>query len=135
MQKKNKPGNMNFKCKQLTITDDPDFGCTIEFSDSEKKHDEHTPIEEILHPRNKYLLIQRSYPQDEYENDWYSIESSESDTELNYKDDMIIRLRRDSFEINWTGEQLNIGLKITDKEYLQLEEILKTRFKERVTLL
>jgi len=126
---------MNFKCEQLTITDDPDFGCTIKFSDSEKKHDENTPIEEILHSKKKYLLIQRSYPEDEYENDWYSIESSESDTELNYKDDMIIRLRRDSFEIIWTGEQLNIGLKITDKEYLQLEEILKTRFKERVTLL
>ncbi|MBL4755947.1 MAG: hypothetical protein JKY52_20435 [Flavobacteriales bacterium] len=126
---------MDFTCERLTITDDPDFGCTIEFSDSEERIDEFTPVKELLHPKNKYLLIQRSYPEVEDEIDWYSVESSESETELSYRDKMIIKLSRELFEINWSGDQLAISLKLNDKEYSQLNRILKNRFKDRTILM
>ena len=135
MQKKNKLGNMNFKCEQLTITDDPDFGCTINFSDSEKIINEFTSVSELLHPKNKYLMIQRSYPEESGDMDWYSVETSESEIGLNYKDNMYIKLQPDLFEINWSGEQLLIGLSLSDGKYLELEKMLKIRFKKRVTLL
>ena len=125
---------MNFKCEQLTISIDPDFGCTIEFSDSKDEVDEFTPIEELFHPKGKYLLIQRSFPEEEDDVDWYSIESSESEIELNFKDKMIITMTRDYFEIGWSGERLTIGLDLSDKEYFQLEKTLKTMFKEKILL-
>jgi len=126
---------INFKCKHLSITDDPDFGCTLEFSDSEDINNEHARIEDLLHPKDKYLLLQRSYPEDEYENDWYTVESSESDIELSQKDKIIIKLRPHVFTISWPGEQLSIGLNLLDKEFLRLKKILKTSFKERVILI
>ncbi len=126
---------MNFNCEELTINDDPDFGCTIKFSDSKETDNEFTPIEELLHPKDKYLLIQRSYPEDEYENDWYTVESSESDISLSYKDNIYVRLRKDLIEINWSGEQLKIVLSLPDKEYRNLEKTIKSRFKDRLVLL
>ena len=126
---------MNFKCERLSITDDPDFGCTIQFLDSKETNDEILTIEKILHPQNKYVLIQRSYPEDDHENDWYLVESSESDTELNYLDKIIIKLRRELIEISWSGEKVTIGLDLSEKEYLQLENTLKNNFKQRIILL
>ncbi|MBA7533643.1 hypothetical protein ES705_25885 [subsurface metagenome] len=121
---------MNFINKQLTITDDPNFGCTIEFSDS--IDNENNTVKELLNSTNKYLMIQRSYPEDEFESDWYTVESSESDTELSYKDKMIISLKRDLFEISWSGDKLIIGLELSDIEYSNLDTTLRKKFKDRI---
>ncbi|MFT4757349.1 MAG: hypothetical protein ACI91R_002002 [Vicingaceae bacterium] len=85
----------------MTITDDPNFGCTIEFSDSEDKDDELMPFEDLMHPKDKYLLIQKSYPEEEEEEeeDWYSLETSESDVGLSYKNNMYVNLDRSMFGI------------------------------------
>jgi len=56
-------------------------------------------LEELLNQAGKYLLIQRSYPENEYENDWFTIESSEIDIDFSQKDDMYIKLCKDEFEI------------------------------------
>ena len=48
---------MNFECKKLDITDDPIFGCTIEFSDSSETDSEAMPIEELELVNRKYDLI------------------------------------------------------------------------------
>ncbi len=126
---------MNFECKQLNITDDPDFGCTIEFSDSIDENDENQTLEELMNPTGKYLLIQRSYPEDEYENDWYSIESSEIDIEYSQKDDMYVNLRKDEFKIYCSGVTIIVGLNLSDAEYSNLNKVLKTRFKDKVIIM
>ncbi len=48
---------MNFKCETLSITDDPDFGCTISFSDEKPGNNEFKLMEELMHPSYKYLLL------------------------------------------------------------------------------
>ncbi len=126
---------MNFKCKQLNITDDPDFGCTIEFSDTIDEHKEDLTIEELINPTKKYLLIQRSYPELEFENDWYSIETSEIDIDFNQKDKMYVKLCHKEFEIYCAGITINIGLELSDREYSNLELIIKTRFKDKVVIM
>ena len=126
---------INFKCEQLTITDDPDFGCTIEFSGKKEIRDEFRPIEELLKPNNQYLQIQRTYPEDEDEIDWYTIESSESDTVLNQLDMIIIDLNGDSVEISWSGDKVKIELALVDKEIIKLKKTFKKRFKDKVILL
>jgi len=78
---------MNFSCIELIINDDPDFGCTIHFSDTKDKgYDENQTIDEIINSNEKFFSIQRSYPEELYENDFYHIETSESDTDLGYSD-------------------------------------------------
>ena len=37
MNKTGLTDKVDFICKNLSITDDPDFGCTVEFSDSLEK--------------------------------------------------------------------------------------------------
>ena len=47
---------MNFKCVELRITDDPNFGCTIRFSDTkDKEYDENQTIEEMMTSNDKYF--------------------------------------------------------------------------------
>ena len=126
---------MDFKCKQLSITDDPDFGCTIEFSDSVDKYNESLSIQVLTNPSEKYLMIQRSYPEDEFENDWYTIESSVADIEFNQKDKMYVKLSHSNFEIYCSGITLIIGLDLSAGEYSKLNKALKTRFKDKVVII
>jgi|GEM_PF-1116905 len=124
---------IDFICKNLSITDDPDFGCTVEFSDSlENKTEE---IDDIINSTEKYLLIQRSCPEDIDEIDWYTVEASENETELNQKDKIIIKIKRSLFEISWSGSKLIIGLELGDSEYNKLKKTLQKKFKDKIILL
>jgi hypothetical protein len=126
---------MNFHCEELEINDDADFGVTITFSDTKREYGESDSIEDLLHSTDKYLLIQRSYPEEEGEINWYSIESTESEIELNPKDKIIIKLTQDILEIRWSGELVQIGLTFTEKERNRLETILNRSFKQRLILI
>lgn len=133
MNKTELTDKVDFICKNLSITDDPDFGCTVEFSDSlENKTEE---IDDIINSTEKYLLIQRSYPEDIDEIDWYTVETSENETELNQKDKIIIKIKRSLFEISWSGSKLIIGLELGDSEYNKLKKTLQKKFKDKIILL
>lgn len=123
---------MNFKCEELTISDE-ELGCTITFSDSKSSDDQFKTVEEIMNSEEKYLLIQRTYPEDDDDVDNYHIESSETDVELLSDDiEMTVALGRKRFKIEWPGAHLEIGLSLTDMEFDSLKEILETRFKDRL---
>ena len=124
---------MNFQCEELTISDD-ELGCTVKFSDSKSLDDQFMTIEEIMNSDEKYLLIQRTYPEDEYDLDYYQIESSETETELNSKDKLIVRLSPEKLEIDCSGDHLEIGLSLTDKEHQDLKEVFDVVFKERMIM-
>lgn len=126
---------MNFSCVELRITDDPDFGCTIQFSDTKDKgYDDNQTIYELINSKEKYFLIQRSYPEELYENDFYHIETSESNTELGYSDKILIDLSRDNIKIRWSGDIVEIGLDVEEMEVLHLRKMLKKRFKGKILL-
>lgn len=125
---------MNFQCEELSISDE-EFGCTITFSDSKTSDDQFMTAEEIMNSEEKYLLIQRTYPEDDDDVDNYHIETSETDVELLSDDiEMTVVIDRERFEIDWPGAHLEIGLNLTNKEMKNLEEILETRFKDRLRL-
>ncbi len=122
---------MNFQCKELTVSDD-ELGCTITFSDSISSDDRFKTVDEIMNSKAKYLLIQRTYPEDDYESDYYYLETSETDTEFKSSDIISVTMNQDRFKIDWPGAHLEIGLKQTDKEMKNLEEVLEARFKDRI---
>ena len=71
---------MKFSCKEISI-DDEDLGCTISFSenvDNDGFEKERT-IDEIMDTIGQYITLQRTYPEDEFEKDYYSFESSDFD--------------------------------------------------------
>lgn len=133
MSKTGLTDKVDFICKNLSITDDPDFGCTVEFSDSIDNENEN--IDYIINNTEKYLLIQRSYPEDIDEIDWYTVETSENETELNQKDKIIIKIKRSLFEISWSGAKLIIGLELSDSDYNNLKKTLQKKFKDKIILL
>jgi len=96
--------------------------------------DENQTIDEIINSNEKYFLIQRSYPEDLYENDFYHIETSESNTELCQSDKILIDLSKDNIKIQWSGDMVEIGINVEEIELLHLRKILKKRFKEKVIL-
>ena len=125
---------MNFQCEELTISDE-EFGCTITFSDSKSADDQFKTVEEIMNSEEKYLLIQRTYPEDDYDVDNYHIETSETDIDLLSDDiEMTVAMDTKRFKIEFPGAQLEIGLNLTNKELENLGEILKSRFKDRLRL-
>jgi hypothetical protein len=124
----------NFQCIELTIQDE-ELGCTITFSDSRSADDQFKSMEEIMNSEEKYLLIQRTYPEDDYDVDYYYIESSESDEIFNPNEKIIVKLNRKLFEVNSAGEQLRIGLNLENRKLKDLERILRTKFKELITLI
>ena len=125
---------MRFKCEELLIQDE-EFGCTITFSDTKTSEDQFKTDEEIMNSEEKYLLIQRTYPDDEYDSDNYHLETSETDTEFFSDDIMTVAIQRKKIEIDWNGAHLEIELSLTDKEMLKLQETLETRFKDRLRII
>jgi hypothetical protein len=125
---------MNFQCEELTILDG-EFGFTITLSDSKSSDDQLKTVEEIMNSGEKYLLIQRSYPEEEDHLNYYYIETSETDTELSPRDKMIVRLSQNKFEIDWSGDHLEIGLNLSDKKLKELRNAFEVAFKERTILL
>jgi len=127
---------MSFTCIELGITDDPDFGCTITLSDTKnKKYAEFQILDHVIDFKEKYLLIQRSYPEARYENDYYYIESSETDVELDYRDKIVIYFLQDKLKIQWSGAEVLINLELEEKEISHLRKTIKKRFKEKVILI
>ncbi|MFA5813995.1 MAG: hypothetical protein WC865_00040 [Bacteroidales bacterium] len=127
---------MNFICEELSIADDPNFGFTIQFSDTKDPgYIENQSINEMIKSKEKYFLLQRSYPEELDENDFYYIETSESDEELGNLDKVIIQLSKDKIKIQWSGDKVEIGLRLDERELLRLRKLLKTRFQEKVIMI
>lgn len=124
---------MYFQCKELWISDE-EFGCTITFSDSKTSEDRSKNAEEIWNSNEKYLLIQRTYPEDDFEPDYYHLESSEFETGPDSNDIVTVRMDPKRFRISWKGVILVIGLDLTKKEIKNLKNVLESRFKNRIKI-
>ena len=127
---------MNFICKQLTLVDDGDFGCSIEFSDStDEEYQENQSLTELMNAKDKYFLVERTYPEDFDEDDFYYIETTESDIELSYKDKLHFDLNQERVKIRMAHDVITIGLNLKQEEYSGLKRIINKKFKDFIVLL
>ncbi|MGK0366758.1 MAG: hypothetical protein ACI85O_003833 [Saprospiraceae bacterium] len=125
---------INFQCIELTIQDE-ELGCTVTFSDSRSADDQFKTEEEIMNSVEKYLLIQRSYAEDKYDKENYHIESSESITNFDPHEKIIMSINHDRLEAKWSGEKVLIGLNLKNQELEKLLRILQTKFNERIEII
>ncbi len=125
---------MRFDCKKISINDD-ELGCSLTLS--ENKDDGISQIEmtteEILNSIGQYIMLQRTYPEDQFEEDYFYFESSDFDKscELN---DFVINLSRKVFQL--TFEDINIEIKICVDDHIfeKLKQILKKISNEQGTI-
>lgn len=125
---------MNFKCEDLSIEDDKVFGCTITFSDTADDFEDNFDSSELINSNERYLMIQRSYAEDFDEEDYYSVETTESNTAWNERDQMIIRFNDNYISFEWYIAKVDIGIDLDIQEMKRLKSVLKRKFKNRIII-
>ena len=116
---------MKFVCKEISISDE-EFGCSVSLSEKEVKATSETEItiDEVMHSIGQYVLLQRTYPEDEFESDYYYIETSNPDISGELKD-FRIDLYRTIFLMTYDSELFEIAITPGDQEFEKLKMTLE----------
>ena len=116
---------MKFDCKEISICDE-EFGCTVTLSEKEDVGiaQMNMTIEELMNSPGQYLLLQRTYPEDEFESDYYYIETSNPDVSGELKDFRIDLYRR-KFLMPYDNELFEINVNPNDQEFGNLKKALE----------
>ena len=118
--------NMKIECKRLSISEE-DLGLQIVFYSNEKEEDpeslDYSNITEVVNSIGPYLMIQRSYPEDEFEKDYYYIELTDFDESGDLKE-FVFTLTGKKLKIKWEKNSVEIELNIDEKEIEDLIEAL-----------
>jgi hypothetical protein len=126
---------MKFICKEIQM-ENQEFGCTITFSEN-MDHDiceEKLTFDEIIDSIGTYIMLQRTYAEDELEEDYCYFESSdpEKSGEL---ENFEINLSRNQFVLNFEKEVYEIQLNLGNKIFEKLKENLKIITSEKGQLI
>jgi hypothetical protein len=124
---------IDFQCIELTIQDE-ELGCTIIFSDSKSADDQFKTEEEIMNSVEKYLLVQKTYAEDEYDMEHYHIECSESDSGFDPDKKVVININLERLEAKWLDGKVTIGLNMKNKELENLLRIFEAKFHKKIML-
>lgn len=110
-----------FECKELSISD-LEFGCEITFSENLGTHEssEELTVDEILASTEQYIMLQRTYAEDEFEDDYYYFESSDFEKSCELED-FKIELSRERFVININNEMFEVEIKVKELEFENLK--------------
>ena len=115
---------MNFVCKEISISDE-EFGCTVTFSEKEEDNDFEIQktIDEIMDSIGQYVMLQRTYGEDEFEEDYYYFETSnfEKSGELN---DFEIILTETKFVLTTETEKYEIQIHPDRQIFDDLKSVL-----------
>lgn len=121
---------MKFDCNEISINDE-EMGCSVSFSekpdDNEFSKPEKTSkfsIDEELESMGKYILLQRTYPESEFEEDNYYLETSNQQISSELKD-YKIDLSRTQFSMVFDTEFFEINIRTNDKEFQKLKAALQ----------
>ena len=115
---------MKFNCKEISISDE-EFGCTVTLSENDEKygHEKEQTVEEIMNSLGQYIMLQRTYAEDEFEEDFYYFETSDFDKsgELN---DFKITLTETEFILTFENEKYEIQITPDRRVYEELKKAL-----------
>ena len=118
---------MNFECKEISISDE-ELGCQLVFQEHKSLGEEieNMTIEEIQKSTGKYFLLQRFYPEDDYEKSYCYLESHDENLidDLQCFETLEIILSRRLFTLKINANIIEISIKPTEKEFAELKLIL-----------
>jgi hypothetical protein len=115
---------MKLNCIEISINDE-ELGCQVTFSEKKDLGEEtaNMSVKEIIESIGRYLLLQRSYPEDEFESDYIYFETHDE----NYAGELVdyeMVLSKKYFELKIPNEKIEVLINPTEKEYSQLKKIL-----------
>lgn len=115
---------MKLNCIEIAINEE-ELGCQVTFSEKKNLGEEtaNMSMQEIIDSIGRYLLLQRSYPEDEFESGNYYFETHDE----NLCGDLVdyeILLSRTRFELKILNDTIEVEINPTEREFLQLKKIL-----------
>jgi len=121
---------MKFYCQDISISDE-EFGCSISLSENRDENNEENADKilkmspsEVAESIGQYISIQRSYPEDEFEKDYYYFETSD-DTGSGELENFKIELYPTRFLMYQDNDIHDIHFKPSKDEFANLKKILK----------
>jgi len=115
---------MKLDCKEISINDG-ELGCGVTFSENEDLGSkiENMSFKEIINSIGRYLLLQRTYPEDDLGRDNYYFETHDENL-CGELEDFEIVLSRQSFELKFDSEIVEISINPSDNEFVDLKHVL-----------
>ena len=116
---------MKFDCKQISINNE-ELGCTVSFYDRKQAGEAQTDmtIDEIIESIGEYVMLQRTYPEDDFETDYYYIETSNPNIAGKLKN-FLIKLSRTKMSMTFSNKEIEISINPIDKKSNDLKEALR----------
>lgn len=115
---------MNFVCKEIS-TSDEEFGCSVTLSENQEYNDfeNQKTFDEIMNSTGQYVMLQRTYGEDDFEQDYYYFETSdfEKSGEL---DDFEIILTETKFVLIKGNEKYEIQIQPDRQVFDELKNVL-----------
>ena len=126
---------MKLNCIEISINDE-DLGCQVTFSENKSLGEEsaYMTTSEIIESIGRYLLIQRSYPEDEFDSNNYYFETHNENmcgAFTNYQ----MKLSRTHFELEIKNDKIEISINPTEKEFNDLKKVLSLLTNKNGTLI
>jgi hypothetical protein len=117
---------MKFDCKEISISDE-EFGCTLILSEKEDNgaSEIEVTIDEIMTSTGQYILLQRTYPEDEFECDYYYYIEKSNPFKSGELKDFSINLYRTQFLMTYDNEIFEISINTNKQEFESLKKILE----------
>ncbi len=115
---------MKFECNKISINDEA-LGCQVIFSEKADAgiYPENMSLQEMIESRDKYLLLQRFYPEDEYDRDTCYMETHDQGVCGHLKKYEMV-LSKNKFELILQKGHIEISISPKEKEFEDLKKIL-----------
>ena len=127
---------MKFFCQDISISDE-EFGCTISLSENRDEYNEEKADKilkmspsEVAKSIGQYVMLQRSYPEDDCEKDYYYFETSDS-TRSGELENFKIELDPERFLMHRDNDIYAIDIKPSKREFAKLKTVLKKIVNDR----
>jgi hypothetical protein len=115
---------MKFNCNEIPISDEA-FGCTLTLS--EKKGidtcSNKMTMDDHMSSCGRYVLLQRTYGEEDPESDYCYIETSDFDKSGEFKN-YSIHLWRTLLLLRYESEVIEVGMAVNEPEYKKLKSIV-----------
>jgi hypothetical protein len=117
---------MNFECKEVSI-DNEEFGlgCTVTFSEMLESEIAQLSEDEIIKNDRNYLMLQRTYPEDEFEKDDSCYIETNFDDNSGFFQEFEIVLSRNKIVVTWEDGNYEVPFNINDKKFVELKKALQ----------
>jgi ribosomal protein L16 Arg81 hydroxylase len=115
---------INFVCKEISISDE-EFGCTVTLSENEEdnNYENQKTVDEIMNSIGQYVMLQRTFGEGEFEEDYHYFETSNSEKSGDL-DDFEIILTKNQFVLTTESERYEIQIHPDRQIFNELKKVL-----------